>query len=58
MRCELAAEQSKLVLVCHVALTGSKGNKTEVAGPLMFSIFLAAPMVAFHAYYLQFETYV
>lgn len=37
---------------------GSKGNKTEQAPPLLLSLLLSAPMVAFLVYYLQFQTYV
>lgn len=36
----------------------SKGNKTEQSAPLLFSILLSSPMIAFHVYYLQFQTYV
>jgi hypothetical protein len=36
----------------------SKGNKTEQSAPLLFSILLSLPMIAFHVYYLQFQTYV
>eukprot|EP00878_Enallax_costatus_P024538 GHUV01026191.1.p1 GENE.GHUV01026191.1~~GHUV01026191.1.p1 ORF type:complete len:112 (+),score=27.33 GHUV01026191.1:288-623(+) len=37
---------------------GSKGNKTEQSGPLLFSVLLCGPMIAFFVYYLQFQTYV
>lgn len=37
---------------------GSKGNKTEQPGPLLFSLLLAVPMAAFLAYYVKFQTYV
>ncbi|KAK9830295.1 hypothetical protein WJX72_010842 [[Myrmecia] bisecta] len=37
---------------------GSKGNKTERAGPLVFSMLLAAPLIAFFVYYLIRQTYV
>lgn len=37
---------------------GSKGNKTEQSAPLLFSVLLSLPMVAFFVYYLQFQTYV
>lgn len=38
--------------------TASKGNKTEQSAPLLFSTFLALPVVAFFTYYMHFETYV
>lgn len=43
---------------CAALLAGSKGNKTEQSGPLVFSILLSCPMVVFFVYYLQFQTYV
>lgn len=47
----LLVEPSRLFL-------GSKGNKTEQSAPLLFSILLSLPMVAFFVYYLKFQTYV
>jgi hypothetical protein len=37
---------------------GSKGNKTEQPGPLLFSLLLALPVVAFLVYYMRFQTFV
>ncbi|GBF88318.1 transmembrane protein [Raphidocelis subcapitata] len=37
---------------------GSKGNKTEQPGPLLFSLLLAVPIVAFLVYHVKFQTYV
>lgn len=39
-------------------LLGSKGNKTEQSGPLIFSVILAGPVIAFSVYYIKFQTYV
>ena len=36
----------------------SRGNRLESAGPLLFSLCLSAPVVIFHVYYLQLQTYV
>lgn len=43
---------------CVLPHAGSKGNKTEQSAPLAFSILLTLPMIIFHVYYLQFQTYV
>jgi hypothetical protein len=37
---------------------GTKGNKTEQPGPLLFSLLLAGPVIAFYVFYMQFQTYV
>jgi hypothetical protein len=37
---------------------GTKGNKTEQAGPLLYSTMLAAPAIAFYVYFMQFQTFV
>ncbi|KAI8468271.1 MAG: hypothetical protein J3K34DRAFT_523069 [Monoraphidium minutum] len=37
---------------------GSKGNKTEQAGPMLFSLLLSLPVVALLVYYLRFQTFV
>jgi hypothetical protein len=58
--------QTQHVLCCTVNLSnsgacypaGSKGNKTEQSGPLMFCVLLACPMIAFFVYFLQYQTYV
>jgi hypothetical protein len=36
----------------------SRGNRLESLGPLLFSLCLSAPVVIFHVYYLQLQTYV
>lgn len=38
--------------------TASRGNRLESVGPLLFSLCLSAPVVIFHVYYLQLQTYV
>lgn len=50
--------QQKLNAQCTCCPAGSKGNKTEQSGPLLFSVLLCGPMVAFFVYYLHFQTYV
>jgi hypothetical protein len=37
---------------------GTRGNKTETVGPMIWSILLALPVLALHAYYFAFQTYV
>ncbi|GAQ91181.1 hypothetical protein KFL_007390050 [Klebsormidium nitens] len=37
---------------------GSKGNKTEQAGPLGWSLALAAPILSMHFYFILGQTYV
>lgn len=37
---------------------GSKGNKTEQAGPLGWSLALAAPVLSMHFYFTLGQTYV
>jgi len=36
----------------------SKGNKTESAGPIFFSFFLALPILGMYVYFVAFQTYV
>ena len=36
----------------------TSGNRLELAGPLLMSLALAAPVLIFHAYYLRLQTYV
>lgn len=37
---------------------GSKGNLSETSGPLVYSVVLALPLIAFHVYYMGYQTYV
>mmetsp|Transcript_21543 Transcript_21543/g.41086 ORF Transcript_21543/g.41086 Transcript_21543/m.41086 type:complete len:93 (+) Transcript_21543:87-365(+) len=37
---------------------GSKGNKTENPGPLLWCILLTAPPLALHLFYMLAQTYV
>mmetsp|Transcript_20031 Transcript_20031/g.63755 ORF Transcript_20031/g.63755 Transcript_20031/m.63755 type:complete len:147 (-) Transcript_20031:13-453(-) len=46
-----------LVEPCRLFL-GSKGNKTERPGPLIFCILLSAPVIALHIFYIWGQTYV
>eukprot|EP00899_Mesostigma_viride_P025329 jgi/Mesvir1/5981/Mv00735-RA.1 len=37
---------------------GSKGNKTEQSGPIVWCFLLSAPVIALHIFYLLFQTYI
>eukprot|EP00775_Hariotina_reticulata_P012042 gene12042-12185_t len=39
-------------------LTSTKGNKTEQSAPLLFSMLLTLPMIAFYVYFIKYQTYV
>lgn len=39
-------------------IAASRGNKLELIGPTLFSLCLAAPVVAFYAYMIRLQTYV
>jgi hypothetical protein len=53
--CGSSASCASPMLPPHAA---SKGNKTEHAGPLVFSFVLAAPLLAMYVYFIRFQTYV
>lgn len=36
----------------------SKGNKTEHAGPIIFSCILSLPLLGMYIYFIAFQTYV
>jgi hypothetical protein len=60
--CSLASGPSRIAAQPqyppHAPHPGSKGNKTEQPGPLVCSLLLSVPMVAFLMYYLRFQTFV
>jgi transmembrane protein 216 len=37
---------------------GSKGNKTESSGPMLWCVLLTVPLLALHVFYLLAQTYV
>jgi hypothetical protein len=42
----------------HPRRAATKGNLLELVGPTLFSLLLSAPVIVFHAYMVQLQTYV